>query len=126
MKYRPVSVRVPELDIDAGRAVQPTGRIERRIVANLIAHLKKHGFAPVAVYDGHDETSATTTNAVMELVFNGPRRAWVYFKRKGYTAHGVRLVLGNGDCIVSDWRYATLDHDGFNAAMDAFNSDDWV
>lgn len=130
-KYRPVGARVPELAIDAqlytgGRCVSPNGRLERRIVANLIAHLKKHNFRPVSVHDGDEETRATDTKAVMELVFNLDD-CWVYFARKGYAnPRSMRLVLGNGDCILSDWRYDLDDTDGFNAALEAFNTDDWA
>ena len=35
--------------------------------------------------------------------------------------HGVFLVLGNGEDIVSDWNYSTGDPDGFNTAMEAFD-----
>jgi hypothetical protein len=35
--------------------------------------------------------------------------------------HGVLLVLGNGEDVISDWNYFDDDHDGFNAAMQAFN-----
>lgn len=37
--------------------------------------------------------------------------------------HGVLLVLGNGEDVISDWNYSEGDADGFNAAMDAYAYD---
>ncbi len=119
-------VEVPELEHDAmmlarfGHRVSANGRIERRIVAALVAHLAAHGFQPVKVWDGEEEITATDTKAVMELVFNLDE-ASVHFARPDGFSHAVLLVLGNGEDIVSDWNYTRGDTDGFSAAMDAFD-----
>lgn len=118
----------PMLDIDIriGKPVIPRGRIERRVVWNLLAHLERAGWYPEAV-QSDDEVPTPDAKAVMEEVFNLDD-AWVYFRKSadGHS-HSVRLVFGNDgwDCI-SDWRYSRDDADGFNAAMEAFDPEQYV
>lgn len=120
-------VEVPALDHDAlmlskyGVKVSPNGRLERRIVANLIAHLAAAGFAVVGVYDGEEESPAADAKAAMELIFNLDE-SYVRFTKDG-AMRGVYLVLGNGIDIVSDYSYAEGDADGFDAAMQAFDAE---
>jgi hypothetical protein len=120
------TMRVPTLDIDRemldkyGRKVSPNGRLERRIVAALCEHMTARGFNLDTVYDGVETTHVHTVKAAMELIFNLDE-ASLRFKHPLYKAHGVLLVLGNGEDIVSDWNYTTGDPDGFNAAMEAFD-----
>lgn len=122
------AVVVPELDHDAmmrarfGREVTPNGRLERRIVAALCVHMAQHGWLPVAV-DGYDDgrKPATDAKSAMEWIFNVDE-AWIVF-RKGETEHGVFLVLGNGIDLISDWRFALGDRDGFNAAIESFDAE---
>ena len=95
-----------------------SGMIERNIVSALIKHMRKRGFNLHSVYDGETETPVNTETEAMELIFNldeaslrfGPSGAW----------HGVLLVMGNREDIISDWNYAVNDADGFDAAMNAF------
>lgn len=133
------SVKVPALDHDDmmrkrfGTVVRPSGRLERRIVANLIAHVLKAGFKLHSVNDGDEITPVRTMKAAMELIFNLDEASLRFYKggRKGRTQdalqadawHGVLLVLGNGCDIVSDWNYTEGDADGFCAAMDAFDAE---
>lgn len=118
----------PALDHDAmmsqrfGSKVSANGHLERAIVWNLCAHLAAAGFVPFDVNDGEEITKATDARAVMELVFNLDE-AWIRFHKPGFPVHYVFLVMGNGDCIVSDWSFGTDDPDGFGAAMDAFNAE---
>ncbi len=125
------SVIVPVLDIDKqlhrGETMLPRSRIERRVVANLIAHLEKAGFALATVFDGDEENKVTTMKEAMELVFNLDD-CWINFARTPKSSYrGVRIVLGNDgyDCI-SDWKYSTADSDGFNKAMEAFDPEQFV
>ena len=135
------SVQVPELDHDAmmltrfGTRVSPTGRRERRIVANLIAHLHHAGFVPVWVNDGAEEIAVplspddlnATMKAPMELIFNLDEARVGFCRINGnYPAHWVFLVLGNDIDIVSDWNYFVDDRDGFAAAMDAFDAEQFA
>lgn len=113
---------VPDLDIDAGRHVHATGRQERRIVAALIAHLEGAGFEPLFVWDGEERVSARSAKAAMELIFNldeahlhvrHPNRSgtqWIY------------LVLGNGEDVISDYSYPTVDVSGFTTTMNLFEA----
>ncbi|WP_454727908.1 MULTISPECIES: hypothetical protein [Cupriavidus] len=126
-KPTPVYVTVPKLQHDAmmasrfGTRVSADGRIERRVVANLLAHLERAGFAPLAVYDGDDYTKVSDAVAAMELIFNLDE-ASLRITRPGTTIeHGILLVLGNGEDIISDWNFTRGDPDGFSAAMDAFD-----
>lgn len=72
------TVIVPELDVDAealsrhGHRVSPNGRLERRIVAALVAHLGTHGWKPSTLYDGEETTGISTAKEAMELIFALP------------------------------------------------------
>ena len=121
-------VQVPDLDIDKGvytargRHMSPASRLERRIVASLIAHLERKGFAVASVYDGEEETKIYTAKDAMELIFNLDEASLRFWDISASPSrpHGVLLVVGNGEDIISDWNYSTGDPDGFNAAMEAF------
>ena len=121
-------IQAPALEHDAmmasrfGAKVSPEGRLERRIVANLIAHLRKDGFRPDYVYDGGDHIRVTSAKAAMEVVFSVDE-ATLQFRKPGFSRHGVLLILGNGVDVISDWNYSLGDPDGFDAAMDAFDAE---
>lgn len=127
-----LSVTVPALDHDAmmlkrfGRKVLVNGRLERRIVANLIAHLESNGFHVTSVYDGEEDIKVTDMKSAMELIFNLDDSR-VYFSA-GPTAddHSVVLVLGNGIDVVSDWTFTEGDPDKFYAVMDQFDGEDYA
>ena len=127
--YVTQSAPVPVLDIDLiaansyGRQVIPRGRLERRIVANLIEHLIQYGFHVHSVFDGDEEIRVNGTKAAMELIFNLDEASLRFYQGGRANWHGVLLVLGNGVDIVSDWNYFADDHDGFNKAMDAFDAE---
>jgi hypothetical protein len=114
---------VPVLKVDEGRNVLPNGRLERRIVADLIAHLDVAGFVPAVVWDGEVEEPCSDAKSAMEFIFNLDEASVRFFRRGHLDAgwHGVLLVLGNGIDIISDWNYLTNDTDGFNAAMESFD-----
>jgi hypothetical protein len=124
------SVRVPSLDHDAmmkrrfGTEVSATGRRERRIVANLIAHMEREGWKVQGVHDGDGFDKTPDMKSAMELIFNLDL-AGLYFE-KGDAEHRVLLVLGNDMDIVSDWNYSEGDPDGFNAAMEKFDVDQYA
>jgi hypothetical protein len=126
------NVIVPELDHDAmmlsrfGHRMSPNGRLERRIVANLIAHIEANGYVVDSVYDGEEDTSVTDMKSAMELIFNLDF-ARLYVRPKASSpfcdCHSIVLTLGEGCDIVSDWTYSEGDKDGFDAAMDTFDAD---
>lgn len=122
-------MQVPELDIDKRmldryqRKVGVRGRLERRIVANLIRHLDEAGFPVRAVDDGEECTDVDLANpmkAAMELIFN--LDDCIVFFRPG-VRNWVRLVLGNGIDIVSDWCIASKK---FDEAMNAFDPEKYA
>ncbi|MGZ5078635.1 MAG: hypothetical protein ACXWHZ_03710 [Usitatibacter sp.] len=136
---------VPDLDIDR-RLGKPDarGKLERRIVANLIAHLDRNGFVPYRTYDGEEFTLVGDVKSAMEVVFNLDEvslrfipKSWANARLHPITPTpeqleerewGVLLVLGNGVDIISDWNYSKADGDGamFGRAMDAFDADDFT
>lgn len=124
---KPMFVAVPALDHDAmmasrfGTQVSVRGRMERRIVANLIAHLERAGFAPLAVYDGEDYTKVADAKAAMELIFDLDEASLRITRPGTEIEHGILLVLGEGEDIICDWNYTEGDPDGFNAAVEAFD-----
>jgi len=128
VKPFPGSVEVPELEIDAfmlkkyGTQVSPNGRLERRIVANLFAHLEKNGFQVVALDDTDELQDCAGAKAAMELIFNldtayvhvsGPDRSDI---------HIIQLEVGNGVDMVVDYTFTEGDADGFQATMGAFDA----
>jgi len=104
-------------------------RLERAITRALVRHLAKAGWYCRIVDDGDIEHEFTrpqdaTPEAVLKLA-HAVDEARLYFSRKvdgpAPVAHGVLIVYGNGEDIISDWNYFVTDGDGFNAAMDAFD-----
>lgn len=131
MKVTLQNVVVPELDHDKmterefGRKPSSTGVLERRIVAGLVQHLLDHGFVPFRVFDGEEFTLVTDAKSAMELIFNLDEASLRFTpkdKQRTGAEHGVLLVLGNGEDIISDWNYSKDDGDGFNKAMEAFDA----
>ena len=118
---------VPTLDHDAmmlaqfGRKISANGRLERRIVAALCAHMVAAGWVPFEVYDGEEHTPVQDAKSAMELIFNLDD-AFLSFTN-GATSHWVRLIMGNGCDIISDWSLQLQDRDGFNAVMEAFDAE---
>lgn len=123
----PTTVEVPVLDHDAmmlrrfGTTVSANGKLERRIVANLIAHMERHGWHVQSVFDGDEDTKATDAKSAMELLFDLDEAA-LFFGKDG-KAHNVTLIFGNGIDLLSDWNYSEGDADGFNAACEAFDAE---
>lgn len=120
----PIFPLAPPLPRDAGRKLHPQGIIERRIVWNLIAKLAAAGFTAFAVYDGEEQTECADAMAAMDLIFNLDESSLRVRSstRDPETApeHGIYLVGGNGEDIISDWNYSADDADGFNKFMDGF------
>ena len=121
----------PTLELDKvlykDRPMPPHVRRERRIVWNLMKHLySQGGWNVVKVYDGDEYTKVETPTAALEVIFNLDD-AQVGFKNSinGKT-HYVKLVLGNDIDIISDWNYSEGDPDGFDAAMEKFDAEEFA
>lgn len=123
------AVDAPSLAIDvllySGGKVPANGKLERRIVANLLAFMASKGWIVSEVYDGDDLTAIPDAIAAMELIFDLDE-ASVRFRNQVGNEHYALLVLGNGIDIITDWNYAAGDVDGFNAAMNAFDAEDYA
>lgn len=122
----------PELEHDAmmlrrfKTKLGPRQRLERRIVWNLALHLQAAGFKIVALNDGEEVvTLADDAKALMELVFNLDD-SWPIFKKPGFSRKWVAIVLGNGIDCICDNSYQEGDADGFAAAMDAFDVEEFA
>lgn len=119
---------VPALDQDAlmarkfGQQLDLRMKNERRIVFALLTYLETHGFEVRRVYDGDDYTECTTPKEAMELIFNLDEVS-VRVRKSGFGEHGVLLIMGNDNDIISDWTFHDDDRDGFRAVMDAFDVD---
>jgi hypothetical protein len=113
-----------------GHKLSPNGILERRIVWNLFKHLEARGWYVRATWDGEERERVNTPQEAMEFIFNldevSVRMAKGAERIKGEDWHGILLVLGNGVDIVSDWNYTKGDPDGFSAAMDAFDAEDYA
>lgn len=140
----PATVIVPELDHDKhmleryGQKVGPRGRGERRVFAALVQHLEANGFVLHSVFDSDTETRVADVKAAAELVFDldeASVRFMPKFDANGVANkrnarsewHGVLIVLGNSpEELISDWNYFQDDRDGFGAAMDAFDAEQYA
>lgn len=126
-----MNLPLPELAHDAmmrkrfGQTVSPQGRLERRIVWNLLAKLEAAGFTSFRVDDGEDVSEWGKPKAAMELIFNLDD-AYLHVHKASSPIHWVRLVLGNGFDVISDYGTPLVVQDGFPEVMDAFNAEDYA
>jgi len=119
---------VPALDIDArlypsGR-VPARGKLERRIVWALLAHMRVKGFAIVGVHDYEEKTRVDDEKAAMEVVFSvdGCNLHFADLSGDRRTIDRERcavLVLGNGVDLLSDW--FAQPGDRFDVALSTFD-----
>lgn len=123
----------PSLDIDKilwkDKPLHIRAKNERRVIYGLLKHLQAHGFDLVSVYDGEEHCPATDPKAAMETIFNLDEcRIWV--KHHSFPhKRNIYIVLGNADDgseVVADWSYGEGDPDGFNAVMEAFDTEKYV
>jgi len=132
---KPDAIAAPELEHDKmmldkyKQKVIPRGRIERRVMANLLHFLDANGFKPVLLDDTEEDTKVSTMQEVMELAFNLDE-CRVYFHHTSTEAkprHCIYFVFGNdGWDIAADWDCPDHDADGWKAAMEAFNPEEYV
>jgi len=121
----------PALKCDAlmverlGIALRPDQLQERKLVWNLIAHLKGGGFEIVGVWSSFSRRTVKTTapKKAMELIF-ARSESELRVQRTGCHQHSILLLPNNGNVgldIVFHYKTTTGDPDGFTAAMDAFD-----
>src|SRR6185369_5553598 len=113
---------IPELELDrklgygpTGKTMSANGKLERRIVWNLLKHLEVNGWVCKIAFDGdcsykrgndgsviedyeHNlwttKAGALTATQVMEIVFNLDEVSLRFGRGDPKTLHGVYLVLG--------------------------------
>ncbi|MCC6429217.1 MAG: hypothetical protein IT435_20650 [Phycisphaerales bacterium] len=114
----------PELDIDRqlGTHIIPRGRLERRVVWNLLAILEQAGFTPHIVHEDEDHAVANAKEA-MEWIFNLDD-CWVTFLNRKNQKRSLYIVLGNdGYDALSDWGCPHDQSDGWHKTLMAFDGE---
>ncbi len=130
----------PDLEINKvlylskGKTIPPHVVREQRIVWNLLKHLNSRQFRFVAVDDGDGMTTLSRDPKramleAMELIFNLDE-AYLYVRSSAAssqtTPYYIFLVLGNDLDVVSDWSFDSKAKDGFNAAMESFDAEEFA
>ncbi|WP_443698609.1 hypothetical protein [Pseudomonas sp.] len=123
------AVAAPELAIDKllyrGNPVPANGKLERRIAANLLAFMASKGWNVCTVFDGDELVPVVTALDVMELAFDLDEVQLTFTNAAG-NEHRAVLIMGNGIDIITDWGFTVGDPDGFNAAMEGFDAEDYA
>ena len=97
--------------------------LERSIVRSLIRHLKTAGFNLHAVNNGEEVILVSKEAQALDHVFSVDESSLRFQDTNGagrHLVHGVLLVGGNGEDIISDWNYTDGDPDGFDKAMGTY------
>lgn len=93
--------------------------IEHAIVRALVAYLGSHGWRPKCATYGEGNQRVRTEREVLDYIFAVDRCAVAFKKRRD--SYDVIFVCGNGDALISDWKYSDGDAGtAFNALMDTF------
>lgn len=118
----------PVLDVDEqarrqyGYKIIPRGRIERRVVWNLLAILEQAGFIPYIVREDEDHYVSSPKDA-MEWIFNFDE-CWVTFLNRKKERRYLYIVLGNdGYDALSDWLMPKDESDGWNKTLTDFDGE---
>lgn len=130
------SIAIPALDVDDvmlqehGQRLSLVEKAERRIVANLIDHLKRHGFCLHSVLNSDSNVRVKSMKKAMEAIFEADNNPVLYVRKHAASCqaervvHGIQIVLGNGIDMISDYTFSIGDADGFAAAMENFDAED--
>jgi len=76
---------------------------EIEIVFDLFHTLSRSGWEMFKVYDGEESHHISSVFELIEAV-ESVELVWVYFRKNGRT-HGVMLIQGNDQDIISDYTY---------------------
>jgi len=126
MKTTPI--KTPHLKIDdiLGHP-SVNGKLERRVIANLINHVIRNGFKIVGIDDGEEFTGTTGIQDSMELIFNVDQCDIVVCTQDNKIHHSISIVLGNEpEDNPSDWTFKKNDIDGFDKMMEEFIAEDFI
>lgn len=120
------TITPPALDRDAEayarRKMQPHTKVERRIIANLIAYLERQGWKVFNVFEGEEDIAVTDVKSAMEAIFSVDD-SWLDVRNAAGKEHRIRIVLGNGVDCISDYSYTPGDADGWCVTMECFQAD---
>ena len=116
---------VPTLDNDTD--LNDRMRIERKLIAHLIAHLVTAGFELSHAHDGEESIVVTDTKSAMEVIFSVDESHLFVRHPEHRITQSIFIVLGNDgwDCV-NDHSYEENDRDGFRAAMDSFDVEQFM
>ncbi len=141
-----ILINAPDLKIDKalyareGGKVPPNGKLERRIIWNLFSRLKAAGYMPALVDDTDEETTVKSAMEAMELIFNLDD-CTVCFHRSAAerdcdrrtskydqpSFHWIRLDLGNGVDVISDYSMKASGAPGhFHDTVKGFDPEDFA
>ena len=116
-----LAVAVPELNVDKGEVLTPARRMERRVVAAMLAHLAAHGFVPKHIWDGEEKNPVESVGEAMEWVFNLDESVLYVKQRDTKRGYGITLIPGNAwHEIINDHADPDEDPYGFVPLMDTF------
>jgi hypothetical protein len=122
-------VEPPDLEIDAllykGSEMHASAKMERRIVANLLAWLEFNGWKVTEIDDGDEETLVSDAKSAMELIFDLDE-VRVEVSNAAGNSHRILMILGEGSDLVADYSFTDKDPDGFDAAMKSFQAEDYA
>jgi hypothetical protein len=90
---------------------------ERQIVRKCIRLLVAGGWFPTFVFDGEEYVKVTGETAAMSAV-TAVDESTITFSKMGRRNHGVKIILGNGNDVISDYNCGDEE---FNSLMDAVN-----
>jgi len=76
---------------------------EKEIVFDLFYTLNHSGWEMFEVYDGEESYHISDVFELFEAI-ESVEMVWVYFRKNGRT-HGVMLIQGNGQDIISNYTY---------------------
>jgi hypothetical protein len=141
--HSPVSVQIPTLEGDRrafnhhGTTLNSWNRRERRIVANLIAHLDANGYRVIGVDDGGDDPEPTPSGDMKEVMEHcfavdqcdllvRHKDAVTNIDEPGAVTHFITLIFNNGNDgleVISDEAVHRGDAVRFQPVLDAFEAE---
>jgi hypothetical protein len=122
IQFKGIPAAADDAAIFAGRSVPARCKLERRIVWNLISHMKRNGFLPSSVWDGEEAVMTKgDAKAMFDAVFSVDDSTMRFRKNGTGEKRGVYIVLGNGIDCISDYSAPEDTTDGFAAVVDAFD-----
>lgn len=115
------TVVAPDLDIDKGRELSPRDVLQRRIVANFLAHMSEGGWTVSQVYSHGSYIPTSTSKFAMEVIHTMAKPDLTFVDAHG-NAHDVLLFPAKDIDLIGPWTSAEGDADGFVACISQFDA----